>query len=104
MAVHEEKVEPARIVNVDESVAPANIGSRSRSDARSIRDIGEVHLPVVAVYRRVFIAEVTHRDRRSSRVHIIAESHTHVGLFSPPLPAAPACATPTSPTHPTPLI
>src|SRR5258708_1054020 len=51
MAVHEEKVEPARIVNVDESISPANIGSRSRSYARNIRDIGEAHLPVVAVYR-----------------------------------------------------
>src|SRR5258708_3727403 len=91
MAVHEEKVEPARIVNVDESISPANIGSRSRSYARNIRDIGEAHLPVVAVYRRVVIAEVTYDDRRTSRVHVIAKGHTHVGLFDAVLADGYAC-------------
>ena len=83
MAVHHEQIEPAIVIEVEECVAPANIGRRARSNSGSEGNIREIHLANVPDRARIFIAEMGDRDGRASGVLIIAERDAHVGLLIP---------------------
>ena len=52
VAVDEDEVLPAGVVEIDEGVAPADVGDAGLGDAGLMRDVGEVEVAVVAIERR----------------------------------------------------
>ena len=80
MAIDDEDVLPAVVVEVDKGIAPADISARAAADAGRADDIGKVHVAVVAVKGRIFVIEMRDEDRHAPCVQIVAHGHAHVGL------------------------
>ena len=73
VAVDEDEVLPAGVVEVDEGVAPADVGNAGVGDAGLMRDVGEVEVAVVAIEGGVLVAEVGDGDADPAVVEVVAE-------------------------------
>ncbi len=82
MAVHLHEVQPAIVVEVKESVAPADVGTRCGCKPCLVRDVVEIEVAIVAEEGGVLLAEVRDGNGEAPCVVIVSECDAHVGLLA----------------------
>src|SRR5580698_7679373 len=80
MAIDDEDVLPAVIGKIHEGIAPPHIAARATANARGRGDIGEVHVAVIAIKRRILIVKMRDEKRHAPCMQIVAYGEAHVGL------------------------
>src|SRR5260370_34238439 len=78
MSVDQEKILPAIIVEVDESVTPADIALRAPGNAGGDRRVGEVHSSIVydcivAIEGGVLVVKMRRHQRHTTGMQVVAE-------------------------------
>ena len=81
VAVRDEQVFPAVVVEVNEHDAPAQREVGRRTDAGNVRDVREHPVTIVAVQRVVIVGEVADREVDQTVAVEVADADAHAGLL-----------------------
>src|ERR1700676_229600 len=83
MAIRYEEVEPTVVIEIKETISPANIRNRRGRDARHKGSISEAHVAIIGIQNCVLIVEMRDCNGVTSAVQVVAQRQAHVGLFQP---------------------
>ncbi len=83
MSVYFEQIEPAVVVVIDKSVAPAHKGNRCLRHAGLVAHIGKAGVAVIAVQHFVVVAEVRHKEVEQPVVLVVAYGDAHRSNLAP---------------------
>src|SRR5262252_3591122 len=82
MSANKDQIQPAIVVNIEESIAPLHVRHRGQPYARLVGYVVELPVAVVVVERVIFVLEIREVDRRTTLVKVVANRDPHRRLFS----------------------